>query len=122
MSLLSSYHAAVHNTTRRYEGSDEPYIRIQKGGAPYGAIHLQQKYEYFAIRKLESQNIKYVIQPVGNDRWSLYFGREECLNAIRIIVTRPLNLLTPEEDFMLGAMLGYDICAQCERYCELKDK
>ena len=51
-----------------------------------------------------------------------YFGREECLNAIRMIVTRPLNLLTPEEDFMLGAMLGYDICAQCERYCERKDR
>ena len=42
--------------------------------------------------------------------------------AIRMIVTRPLNLLTPEEDFMLGTMLGYDICAQCERYCERKDR
>ena len=61
-----------------------------------------KKYEDFAIRRLESQNIKYVIQPVGNDRLNLYFGREECLNAIRMIVTRPLNLLTPEEDFMLG--------------------
>lgn len=81
-----------------------------------------KKYEDFAIRRLESQNIKYVIQPVGNDRLNLYFGREECLNAIRMIVTRPLNLLTPEEDFMLGAMLGYDICAQCERYCERKDR
>ena len=80
------------------------------------------EYEDFAIRRLESQNIKYVIQPVGNERLNLYFGREECLNAIRMIVTRPLNQLTPEEDFMLGAMLGYDICAQCERYCERKDK
>ena len=31
-------------------------------------------------------------------------------------------ILTPEEDFMLGAMLGYDICAQCERYCERKQR
>lgn len=81
-----------------------------------------KQYEDVAIRRLESQNIKYVIQPVGSDRLNLYFGREECLNAIRMIVTRPLNLLTPEEDFMLGAMLGYDICAQCERYCERKDR
>lgn len=29
-------------------------------------------------------------------------------------------MLTPEEDFILGAMLGYDICAQCERYCKRK--
>ena len=44
------------------------------------------------------------------------------MEAIRLIVTRPLNELTPEEDFILGAMLGYDICAQCERYCKRKNK
>ena len=60
------------------------------------------------------------MQPVGNDRVNLFFGRQECLDAIRLMVTRPLNLLSPEEDFILGAMLGYDICAQCERYCERK--
>ena len=81
-----------------------------------------KKYEDFVIRRLESQNIKYVIQPAGNNSLHLYFGREEGLNAIRMIAARPLNLLTPEEDFMLGAMLGYDICAQCERYCERKYK
>lgn len=47
-----------------------------------------KQYEDVAIRRLESQNIKYVIQPVGSDRLNLYFGREECLNAIRMIVTR----------------------------------
>lgn len=26
----------------------------------------------------------------------------------------------PEEDFMLGIMLGYDISMQCERYCKRK--
>ena len=36
------------------------------------------------------------------------------------MVNKPLSQLTPEEDFILGAMLGYDICAQCERYCERK--
>ena len=23
-------------------------------------------------------------------------------------------------EFILGTMLGYDLCAQCERYCERK--
>ena len=49
------------------------------------------------------------------------YGRRECLEAIRLIVTRPLNQLTPEEDFILGTMLGYDLCAQCERYCKRKN-
>ena len=94
----------------------------QKGVRRMVLFTLNRKYEEFAIRRLESQNISYIVQPVGSDRLNLYFGREECLNAIRMIVTRPLNLLTPEEDFMLGTMLGYGICAQCERYCERKNR
>ena len=58
----------------------------------------------------------------GVRRLNLFFGKKECLDAIRMIVTKPLCQLTPEEDFILGAMLGYDICAQCERYCERKKK
>jgi flavodoxin long chain len=49
-------------------------------------------------------------------------GMKELYDAIRMIVTKPLCQLTPEEDFILGAMLGYDICAQCERFCERKYK
>ena len=81
-----------------------------------------QKYEQEVRRRLEHQGIAYIIMPVGNDRLNLFFGREECLSAIRMMVSRPLNELTPEEDFILGAMLGYDICAQCERYCERKER
>ena len=77
-------------------------------------------YEQFATERLRHQNIPYILQPAGKNTLNLYFGRRECLEAIRLIVTRPLNELTPEEDFILGAMLGYDICAQCERYCKRK--
>ena len=79
-----------------------------------------KRYESFAITRLQHQNISYIVQPVGNDRLNLFFGKRECLDAIRLMVTKPLNKLSPEEDFILGAMLGYDICAQCERYCERK--
>lgn len=79
-----------------------------------------RKYEAFAVNRLKSQRIKFVIQPVDEERINLFFGKAECINAIRLMVTRPLNLLTPEEDFILGAMLGYDICAQCKRYCTRK--
>jgi Protein of unknown function (DUF2023). len=79
-----------------------------------------KKYEDFAIKRLNTQKISYIIQPIGNDRINLFFGSKECINAIRLLVTQPLNKLTPEEDFILGAMLGYDISAQCKRYCERK--
>ena len=79
-----------------------------------------RRFEAFATNRLCRQSIDYVVQPAGKQNVNVYFGRKECLDAIRLFVTRPLNELTPEEDFILGAMLGYDICAQCERYCERK--
>ena len=37
------------------------------------------------------------------------------MEAMRHIITRPLNQLTAEEDFILGTMLGYDLCQQCKK-------
>lgn len=92
----------------------------KKGVRQMVLFTFNKKYEDFAIERLKHQNINYIIQPVGNNRMNLFFGKKECMDAIKLMVTRPLNQLTPEEDFMLGALLGYDICAQCERYCERK--
>ena len=92
----------------------------KKGVRKMVLFTFNKRYEEYALRRLERQGINYIVQPVGNDRLNLFFGKRECLDAIRVMVTRPLNQLSPEEDFILGAMLGYDICAQCERYCERK--
>lgn len=92
----------------------------KKGVRQMVLFTFNKRYEDYATARLKRQNISYILQPVGNDRINLFFGRRQCLEAIRLMVTRPLSQLTPEEDFILGAMLGYDICAQCERYCERK--
>lgn len=95
---------------------------FKKGVRQMVLFTADKKYAEFTTRRLSSHRINYLIQPVGNDKINLFFGRKECINAIRLMVTRPLNKLTPEEDFILGAMLGYDICGQCRRYCERKGK
>ena len=81
-----------------------------------------QRYVKYAVERLEHQGIEYIIVPLGNDRVNLFFGRRECLDVVRMIVDRPLSQLTPEEDFMLGALLGYDISVQCERYCLMRER
>lgn len=68
--------------------------------------------------RLDGQCIAYVVQPVGDNKVNLYFGDKTCLNVVRTFVHKSLSELTPAEDFMLGAMLGYDIRQQCERYCK----
>lgn len=95
---------------------------LKKGVRHMVLYTMKQQYKTYAIQRLESQHIAYVIQPVDQSKINIFFGKDECIHAIRRLVTRPLNQLTPEEDFILGAILGYDICAQCERYCSRKDK
>ncbi len=94
---------------------------LHKGVRHMVLFTCNKKYSEQTIKRLESQGIPYLLQPAGQQNLNVYFGRRECLEAIRLFVTRPLHQLTPEEDFILGAMLGYDICAQCERYCKRKD-
>ena len=92
----------------------------QKGVRQMVLYTFNKRYEKYAVARLQHRHIDYIIQPVGNDSLNLFFGREECLDAIRLMVNKPLSHLSPEEDFILGAMLGYDIRMQCQRYCERK--
>lgn len=94
-----------------------------KKGVRHMVLHtIPKKFEELTTRRLKSQNIDFVIQEVSSDKVNLYFGKQECISAIKLIVSRPLNMLTPEEDFILGTMLGYDVCAQCKRYCKRKEQ
>ena len=70
--------------------------------------------------RLDRLGIAHLTQPVTDNKVDLYFGNRLCLDAVKTFVHKPLNELSPEEDFMLGAMLGYDITGQCERYCKRK--
>lgn len=83
---------------------------------------LNEQYVPLACERLERQRIPYLIQRAGRSNINIYFGQPECLETIRGFVSRPLNRLTPEEDFILGALLGYNICEQCKRFCTKKKK
>lgn len=71
--------------------------------------------------RLDEQGIGHLTQRVDGAKVNLYFGDAACLDAVRTFVDKPLSQLTPAEDFMLGAMLGYDICQQCRRYCSRRN-
>lgn len=66
--------------------------------------------------KLEAQGIDHFVQELSAAKANLYFGRPAFVAAARTFVTRPLNELSAEEDFMLGTLLGYDCEQQCRRY------
>lgn len=96
----------------------EHIYQLSKGVRKMVLHTISRKHEAEAIRKLEVQGIPYIAQPIGTRCVNLFFGRRECLEAVRTFLGKPLNDLTPEEDFILGALLGYDLSVQCERYCK----
>lgn len=68
------------------------------------------------LARLERAGIDHFVQQVSPTKANLFFGRDAFVAVARALVTRPLNALTAEEDFMLGTMLGYDREQQCRRY------
>lgn len=71
-------------------------------------------------KKLSYSNIAYFICPINDQRFNIFFGAKVCIDVIRQFCHKPLNELSPEEDFMLGAILGYSICEQCRRYNKIQ--
>jgi Protein of unknown function (DUF2023) len=69
-----------------------------------------------ALGKLEALGIPHFLQEVSPFKVNLFFGRPAFVAVARSFVTRPLNALTVEEDFMLGTLLGYDAEQQCRRF------
>ena len=51
-----------------------------------------KRLEAAVTARLKSQHIDYVLQAAGKNNLNVYFGRSECLEAIRLIATRPLNM------------------------------
>ena len=70
---------------------------------------LNRRYLAAAVARLDDQGICHFEQSANENNVNLYF-------------VRPLHQLSPEEDFILGALLGYDICLQCERFCTRKKR
>lgn len=93
---------------------------LKKGIRQMALFTSSRRHRDFVTERLESQGLDYVIQDINEHNMNVYFGAKECIEAIRIIIDRPLHEISPEADFMLGAMLGYDIRVQCRRFCERK--
>lgn len=80
----------------------------------------KSKYKQSIENKLKKEKINYLIHDIDSNKINVYFGTKECVDVVRTFSPK-LNELTPEQDFMLGIMLGYDRVKQCERYMKIKN-
>lgn len=75
-----------------------------------------------AVRKLESNQIPYIIRKVTDNKINIFFGAIACIEVLQQFGEKKLNEFTPEEDFILGIMLGYNRIQQCNRYLSKTNK
>jgi len=68
--------------------------------------------------RLQHQHIAYHVCVVSETKINIFFGAEQCVEVVRKFGDKRLNRFTPEEDFILGIMLGYDRLQQCNRYLQ----
>ena len=71
--------------------------------------------------RLQREEIPYLINDVNNKNINVFFGNPDCIRVVKTF-DKKLDKITPEQDFMLGIMLGYDKILQCRRYFTMCDK
>lgn len=64
--------------------------------------------------------IPYHTEHIGQNKCNIYFGNPKCLNILKNFSSTDLNKITPEEDFILGIMLGYSRKEQYSRVLKRK--
>lgn len=75
-------------------------------------IGLRQNIE----ERLEREEIEHRIYEISHEKINTFFGDAAFVEVISRIGKGDVREYTPEEDFMLGVLLGYGRRQQCERY------
>ena len=68
------------------------------------------------------KEVHFWISEVNEIKINKFFGNPECVKIVKSFQAESLNKLTPEQDFMLGIMLGYNREQQYSRYLKQNKK
>ena len=81
----------------------------------------KSKHKDVIEQRLQKENIDYVIHDVDDKKINVFFGEKPCVEVVKTLNPK-LSEHTPQEDFMLGILLGYDKVRQCERYLDFSKR
>ena len=73
------------------------------------------------IEKLEKYGISYIVDDISAEKINVFFGADDCIKVLKGFKTLELDKLSDTEDFILGAMLGYDLLIQCRRFVKRRN-
>ncbi len=88
---------------------------VKKGTKPIALITVFSVLSDKFISKIKKNKLAFCVQNIG-DKCNIFFGKKECIDTIATFLNKDLSKLTPQEDFILGILLGYNRIEQCKRY------
>lgn len=68
------------------------------------------------INLLQQLKIAYITINLGNTKTNIFFGTINCIKILKNFSSENLDKLSPQEDFILGIMLGYSRNEQYNRF------
>ena len=89
---------------------------LKKGVRPLFLLTMSTPEAELVQKRLDKEGVAHHRHRVSDTKVNMFFGQPWGIAMVRAIVTGPLNGLTPEQDFILGTLLGYDREQQCRRY------
>lgn len=95
---------------------------IRKGVRRLALLTLDKERCSRALPRLENCGVDYLVQEVGLRKVNLFLGDPACLAVVGSFDCSDLSRLNPEQDFILGALLGYDLSQQSRRYFSQKER
>lgn len=94
---------------------DTYLYEISKGTKPVALVTVDELCLSRIKEKLKKLDIAFLIQSLDCNKINVFFGKKECIETIQTFL-KPLDMLNPYEDFILGTILGYGTKKQCERF------
>ena len=93
------------------------HVYEYKKGIRNMVLHTMRKAEKEkVIHFLKMKEVHFRIFEVNETKINIFFGNPDCVEIVKTFETESLNELTPEQDFILGIMLGYSREQQYKRY------
>ncbi len=90
----------------------------KKGLRPLALHTLNACERQTAEQILKRRDIPYLVQAVSAKKVNIFLGSEECIKVVKSFRKDSLADYTPEQDFILGTMLGYSREEQVRRYLD----
>ncbi len=103
------------------EGFSTYLYEVLKGTKPAALVTCEENLLGQMLPKLQKENLRYFIQSLPNSKVNIFFGAKECIEIVENFLNKPMCKFSPFEDFILGAILGYDIKLQCKRLLKRSD-